>query len=207
MQYIKGVRAEADFVNEEEAIQTFVRVNARIRVPEVRCIDAAGNQIGVIATREALQMASASGMDLVEISPNAHPPVCRIMNFGKFKYEQGKKDKQAKRNQTAGKVKEIQLHPSIGEHDYETKVRHVREFLQEGHRVKVSLFYRGRESAHQELGVQVMNRVIADCQGIGNTEQPPKMLGRSLQMVMCPKPGLKNRAKSDDDTGDAQPTV
>ncbi|MFH0879330.1 MAG: translation initiation factor IF-3 [Lentisphaerota bacterium] len=173
-------------------------MNARIRVPEVRCIDANGNQVGVITTREALQMASHAALDLVEISPNAHPPVCRIMDFGKFKYEQGKKDKQAKRNQSAAKVKEIQFHPSIGEHDYDTKVRHVKDFLAEGHRVKVSLFYRGRESAHQELGFAVMNRIIADCQGQGNTEQPPKMMGRSLQMVMCPKPGLKNKVKPDD---------
>lgn len=164
-------------------------------MPEVRCIDANGEQIGVVSTREALSRATQAGLDLVEISPNARPPVCRIMDYGKFKYEEGKKEKIAKRHQSAGKVKEIQFHPNVGDHDYETKVRHAREFLEEGHRVKVTLFFRGRESAHRELGFAVMNRVLSDTQDMANAEQLPKMMGRSLQMVLCTRPGVKNKPK------------
>lgn len=160
----------------------------------MRCIDAEGNQIGVISTRDALERAQAAGLDLVEISPNARPPVCRIMDYGKFKYEQGKKDKMAKRHQTATKVKEIQLHPNVGDHDYDTKMRHITEFLQEGHRVKVALFFRGRESAHQDLGFALMNRVIVDCKTIGVAEQAPKLMGRAIHMVLTPVSAAK-RAK------------
>ncbi|MBP7830554.1 MAG: translation initiation factor IF-3 [Kiritimatiellae bacterium] len=174
-------------------MQTFVRVNNRIRVPEVRCIGPDGQQIGVITTREALERASREGMDLVEISPNAQPPVCRIMDYGKYKYEQEKKDKQARRHQSATRVKEIQFHPNVGDHDYQTKVRHTREFLQEGHRVKIGLFFRGRERAHEEIGFNVMNRVLKDCQDLGTPEQMPRFIGRAIFMLLCPKPGAKPR--------------
>jgi translation initiation factor IF-3 len=164
-------------------------------VPQVRCIDAEGNQIGIISTREALGMAQKLGMDLVEIAPNAQPPVCRVMNFGKYKYEQDKKDKMSKKHQTAGKVKEVQFHPNVGDHDYQTKVRHIREFIEEGHRVKVALFFRGRESAHQELGFEVVNRVIKDCQDVATAEQAPKLMGRAIFMLMTPRPGMKSKPK------------
>ncbi len=161
----------------------------------MRCIDENGNQIGVIPTRDALARAQQAGCDLVEISPNASPPVCRIMDFGKFKYEQSKKDKLSKRHQSATRVKEIQFHPNVGDHDYETKIRHAREFIEDGHRVKISLFFRGRESAHQELGFAVMNRVIKDVQDIAVAEQTPKLLGRNIIMLISPRPGLKQRQK------------
>ncbi|HOW98728.1 MAG TPA: translation initiation factor IF-3 [Kiritimatiellia bacterium] len=169
-------------------------MNNRIRVPEVRCIGPDGQQIGVITTRDALERASREGMDLVEISPNAQPPVCRIMDYGKFKYEQEKKDKQARRHQSATRVKEVQFHPNVGDHDYQTKVRHTREFLQEGHRVKIGLFFRGRERAHEEIGFAVMNRVLKDCQDIGTPEQMPRFIGRAIFMLLCPKPGAKPKA-------------
>ncbi len=162
-------------------------------MPEVRCIGPDGQQIGVITTREALERASREGMDLVEISPNAQPPVCRIMDYGKYKYEQEKKDKQARRHQSATRVKEIQFHPNVGDHDYQTKVRHTREFLQEGHRVKIGLFFRGRERAHEEIGFNVMNRVLKDCQDLGTPEQMPRFIGRAIFMLLCPKPGAKPR--------------
>ncbi len=165
-------------------------------MPEVRCIDVNGEQIGVISTREALARATQAGVDLVEISPNARPPVCRIMDYGKFKYESGKKEKAAKRNQSAGKVKEVQFHPNVGDHDYQTKVRHTREFLEDGHRVKICLFFRGREGAHREIGFEVMNRVIRDLQDISTAEQPPKMMGRSIQMVMVARPGTKKKVET-----------
>lgn len=159
----------------------------------MRCIGPDGQQIGVITTREALERASREGMDLVEISPNAQPPVCRIMDYGKFKYEQEKKDKQARRHQSATRVKEVQFHPNVGDHDYQTKVRHTREFLEDGHRVKIGLFFRGRERAHEEIGFAVMNRVLKDCQDIGTPEQMPRFIGRAIFMLLCPKPGAKPR--------------
>ena len=174
-------------------------MNNRIRVPEVRCIGPDGQQIGVITTREALERASREEMDLVEISPNAQPPVCRIMDYGKYKYEQEKKDKQLRRHQSATRVKEVQFHPNVGEHDYQTKVRHTRDFLLEGHRVKIGLFFRGRERAHQEIGFEVMNRVLKDCLDLATPEQTPRFIGRAIFMLLCPKPGAKPRVSGGDE--------
>ena len=130
-------------------------------------------------------------MDLVEISPNAKPPVCRIMDYGKYKYDQDKKKKQAKKNQAATKVKEIKFHANVDEHDYQTKIRHAREFLEQGFRVKFSLFFRGRENAHHENGFEVMNRAKVDCEDLGNIEQEPKLSGRSLLMFMTARTAKK----------------
>lgn len=160
-------------------------------MPSIRCIGPDGNQIGVIATRDALAMAQREGLDLVEISPNAQPPVCRIMDYGKYKYETDKKEREAKKHHVATRVKEIQFHPNVGEHDYQTKLRHLMEFLEEGHRVKVGLFFRGRENAHKELGFELLNRVIKDSQAIGIAEQAPKFLGRNLFMLLSPRPGAR----------------
>ena len=172
------------------------RTNQRIRVPEVFLIGPGGEQIGVVATYEAQNQARAAGLDLVEISPTARPPVCRIMDYGKFLYEQSKKDKQNRRNAAATKVKEIQLHPSVGDNDYQVKLRHLKEFLADGHRVKVSLFFRGRENAHKELGFELMNRVLADVREIGLVEQAPKLLGKNILMVVMPNPKAKQAAKA-----------
>jgi translation initiation factor IF-3 len=159
-----------------------------IRIPEIRCVDSDGTQIGVMLTREAQALAKRQGLDLVEIAPNAKPPVCRIMDYGKFKYDKEKKQKQAKRHQSATKLKEIKFHANVGEHDYQTKLRHAKEFLEAGHRVKFSLYFRGRENAHRELGFELMNRVAQDCEGIGQIEQAPKLMGRNLLMLVYPKP-------------------
>jgi translation initiation factor IF-3 len=161
-----------------------VRRNRFIRAPEVRCIDENGNQIGILATRDAQQMAMKKGLDLVEVSPTADPPVCRIMDFGKYKYEQEKKERMARKNQTMVRVKEVKFHVNVGDHDYQTKVRHACEFLQEGHRVKLSLYFRGRENAHQDMGFAVLNRVAADCEAFGVIEQTPKFIGRNLVMMI-----------------------
>ena len=169
-------------------IRTFIRVNHKIRVPEVRCIGPDGSQIGVIATREALVKAREHELDLVEISPSARPPVCRIMDYGKYKYELGKKERQAKKHKAATRVKEIKFHANVAEHDYGTKMRRIREFLENGHRVKVSLWFRGREGIHQEFGFQVMKRVIQDCEDLANVEQNPQLFGRNLIMRLTPKP-------------------
>jgi translation initiation factor IF-3 len=169
-------------------------MNQRIRVPEVRLIGADGEQIGIVDTRDALDRARAAGLDLVEISPNSRPPVCRIMDYGKYRYEQAKKEKQNKRNAAAAKVKEIQLHPSVGDNDYAVKLRQVKEFLDDGHRIKVSLFFRGRENAHKELGFDLMNRVVGDVRESGVVEQAPKLLGRNIQMVIAPLSKAKRAA-------------
>ncbi|MCX6998193.1 MAG: translation initiation factor IF-3 [Kiritimatiellaeota bacterium] len=166
----------------------------RIRVPEVRCIGPNGEQIGVISTREALQRAQQAGLDLIEIASTAQPPVCRITDYGKFKYDQEKKDKQARKHQAATRVKEIQFHPNVGDHDYQTKLRHLREFLEQGFRIKVSLYFRGREGAHQDIGYAVMQRVIHDVTDLGHAEQPPRLFGRNILMLLCPRPRIKTPA-------------
>jgi translation initiation factor IF-3 len=133
-------------------------------------------------------LAQQRGLDLVEISPQAQPPVCRVMDYGKFKFEVAKKEKQAKKNQSNTKVKEVKFHTNVEEHDYSTKLRHIRDFLEEGHRVKVSLMFRGRENAHQELGYEVVKRVVVDVSDIGVSDREPQKLGRFLHVLLNPKP-------------------
>ncbi|NCD33789.1 MAG: translation initiation factor IF-3 [Spartobacteria bacterium] len=163
------------------------RINNQIRIPEVRCIAEDGSQLGIMPTYKANEMALAAGLDLVEISPQAKPPVCKIMNYGKFKYEKEKKEKLAKKNQTQTKVKEIKFHANVGDHDYNTKIRQATDFLNEGHRVKFSLFFRGRENAHKEIGFELMERVAVDLTEIGEVEQTAKFVGRNLIMMVFPK--------------------
>lgn len=172
----------------EAAIRSFIRTNDRIRVPQVRCIGADGNMIGVMPTFQAKTLAQQSGLDLVEISPNADPPVCRIMDFGKFRYEQSRKEKEARKHQVGSAMKEIKFHSNVGDHDYQTKVNHIRGFLDKGIRVKSSLYFRGRENAHRELGFELMNRVVKDCLDMAVVEMPPKMMGNSIIMLLGPKP-------------------
>lgn len=167
------------------------RINQRIRVPEVRLIGPNGEQIGVVNTRDALDRARNAGLDLVEISASAHPPVCRITDYGKFRYEQSKKAHQTRKNAAATKLKEVQFRPSVGDADYDVKVRRMKGFLEEGYRVKVALSFRGRENAHKELGFELIERVLADIREVGISEQAPKLLGRNIQMVVMP-----NKAKT-----------
>jgi translation initiation factor IF-3 len=162
-------------------------MNNMIRVPEIRCIDENGEQMGIIPTRQALIRAHEAGLDLVEISGTTTPPVCRIMDHGKFKFEQEKKKKEQKKKQVAAKLKEVKFHVNIGDHDYQTKLRHTHDFINGGDRVKVSLMFRGRENAHRELGFELMNRIIADCAGIAAIEQAPRLMGRNIFMMLVPK--------------------
>jgi translation initiation factor IF-3 len=162
-------------------------MNNQIRVPEIRCIDENGEQMGVIPTRQALIRAHEAGLDLVEISATSKPPVCRIMDHGKFKFEQEKKKKEQKKKQSTAKLKEVKFHVNVGDHDYQTKLRHTHEFLAEGDRVKVSLMFRGRENAHRELGFELMKRVVADCAEIATVEQAPRLMGRNIFMMLTPK--------------------
>lgn len=161
------------------------RLNREINVREVRLIDAEGEQVGVVSTREALEMAAESGMDLVEISPNAVPPVCRIMDYGKLLYEQSKQKKERKQKRT--QIKEIKLRPGTDDGDYQVKLRNLIRFLEEGDKVKITLRFRGREMVHQELGVQMMDRLKADLVELAVIEQTPRLEGRQMVMMLGPK--------------------
>ncbi|MBM4152125.1 MAG: translation initiation factor IF-3 [Kiritimatiellaceae bacterium] len=162
-------------------------MNNQIRVPEIRCIDENGEQLGIIPTRQALVRAHEAGLDLVEISATCKPPVCRIMDHGKYKFEMEKKKKEQKKKQAVVKLKEVKFHVNVGEHDYQTKLRHTHEFIEEGDRVKVSLMFRGRENAHRELGFELMNKIVADCADVASVEQAPRLLGRNVFMMLIPK--------------------
>ena len=162
-------------------------MNADILNEEVRCIAPDGEQLGVMKTVDAIAEADTHGLDLVEVSPNADPPVCKILDYGKFKFEAQKKRNEAKKKQKVIEVKEIKLRPNIDEHDYQVKMRSVQKFLDEGDKVKVTLRFRGREMAHQELGVNVLNRVRADTEEVAKIEAFPKLEGRQMIMVIAPK--------------------
>ncbi len=152
----------------------------------MRVIGADAEQLGILQRNDALQMAKEQGLDLVEVSPNAEPPVCRIMDYGKFKYEQQKKKQEAKKNQTVVQIKEIKVRPKTDDHDYETKVRHIRRFLEQGDRCKVSVFFRGREIVHKDRGETILDRIIEDTKDIGKVEQEARTEGRVLQMLLVP---------------------
>lgn len=143
--------------------------------------------LGVLKTHEALAKAEGQGMDLVEISPNASPPVCRIMDFGKFQYEEGRKKKMARKKQHGNVVKEIKFHANVADHDYDTKVGHIKEFLQKGCKVKLTLTFRGRENAHRELGFELMNKVLKDCSDVCSVDMEPKIMGRSINAMVSGK--------------------
>ena len=162
-------------------------MNADILNEEVRCIAPDGEQLGVMKTEDAIAAADSHGLDLVEVSPNADPPVCKILDYGKFKFEAQKKRNEAKKKQKVIEVKEIKLRPNIDEHDYQVKMRSVQKFLDEGDKVKVTLRFRGREMAHQELGVNVLNRVREDTDEVAKVEAFPKLEGRQMIMVIAPK--------------------
>jgi len=170
------------------------RINNQIRVPEVRLIDDKGEQRGVVPIQEALTIAADAGLDLVEVSPNANPPVCKILDFGKYKYEQEKKMREAKKNQTQIKLKEIRMQPKIEKHDLQFKTKHVIEFLSEGNKVKVTIRFRGRELAHTELGRVVLEKVLAllDENEIGYAlDRNPIMEGRFMSMIVSPAKNTK----------------
>ena len=163
------------------------RINDEIAVMRVRLVDERGNMVGIVGRNDALSMASDVGLDLVEIAPNADPPVCKILDFGKYKYEEQKKKNEARKKQKIIEVKEIKLRPSIDDHDYEVKRRSMTKFIEEGDKVKVTMRFRGRELAHQELGMDVLMRVRDDLDEIAKIEQMPRMEGRQMTMVMSPK--------------------
>ena len=171
-----------------------IRVNHRIRAREVRVINGAnGEQLGVLKLPDALRKAEEMGLDLVEVAPNANPPVCRIVDFGKYRYELAKQEKDKK--SSAGKVKEVKFRVNIDNHDYLTKIRHAEEFLDKGNKLKVQLQFRGRQMAHQELGMAVVLRVKEDLATMGNVDMEPKLVGRAINMVMSPLPANKRKRR------------
>ncbi|HEX6103660.1 MAG TPA: translation initiation factor IF-3 [Alphaproteobacteria bacterium] len=163
------------------------RVNEQITVPQVRLIDDAGQMIGVVSRREALNRAMEAGLDLVEVSPTADPPVCKILDYGKFKYESQKKKNEARKKQKIIEVKEIKMRPGIDDHDYDVKMRAMHRFLEEGDKVKVTMRFRGREMVHQELGLKVLERVRGQLDEVAKVEQMPRLEGRQMTMVIAPK--------------------
>lgn len=171
------------------------RVNERIRVPEVRLIDENGGQLGVVSTSEALRMARDRGLDLMEVAPNVRPPVCKICDYGKFKYEKKKKEQVAKKKQTVIKVKEVQLRPGTDVHDREYKFKNVRSFLEDGDKAKISIKFRGREISYQDQAYKIMQDLIESMKDVGIVESFPKMDGRKMIMVLAPT-GTKKAEKS-----------
>jgi len=162
------------------------RVNEQIKLERVRLVDAEGEMIGVVTMREALRQADEAGLDLVEISPNADPPVCKILDYGKYKYELQKKASEARKKQKVVEVKEIQIRPMIGDNDYQVKLRAAKRFLEEGDKVKVVLRFRGREMAHTEIGFGLLKKMIEDLGAVAKVEFEPKMEGRQVMMVLGP---------------------
>ena len=161
-------------------------MNDRIRCPEVRLIGAEGENVGVVSPERALELAENAGLDLVEISPNAEPPVCKIMDFGKYKYEQQKRESEARKKQKIIEIKEIKFRPGTDTHDYDVKMRNVFKFLENGDKVKITLRFRGREMAHLNLGRELLERVAEDVQEMGKVENMPKMEGRQMTMMIGP---------------------
>jgi translation initiation factor IF-3 len=162
-------------------------MNEDIRAQEVRLIDETGQNVGVVATADALARATQAGLDLVEISPDANPPVAKILDYGKFKYQEQKKAAEARKRQKIVEIKEIKMRPSIDDHDYDVKMRAIKRFFEDGDKVKVTLRFRGRELAHQELGWQVLQRVKADTEPVCKVESEPRMEGRQMVMVLAPR--------------------
>ena len=196
------------FPRHQAPSSSFVRVNGKIRAREVRIVGVDGKQLGVYPLAEAINLARASGVDLVEVAPNATPPVCRLVDFGKYRYEQSKKDKDAKKHQHANRVKEVQLSPNIDPHDFTVKLSHAVDFLCEDMKVKISLRFRGREMAHTEIGFQVVNKFIEAATPYGHPDAPPKLMGRSINLMISPLPRNKRAKHPNEQAGaDDKPVV
>lgn len=163
-----------------------MRINREIRAPRVRVIGADGKQIGILPVREALAQAEEAGLDLVEVVPTSDPPVCKIINYGKFRYDQTKREKESKKSQHQVRVKEIKLKPNIDEHDFLTKQKQARTFIEKGNKVKVTCTFRGREMAHPEIGEKVVQRMCQGLEDVALSESPAKLMGRSLIVVLAP---------------------
>ena len=187
---VRGAKAERKVI----FISKDLRINQRIRVKEVRLIGPDGEQMGIVNTQDALQKAEESGLDLVEVAGQTAPPVCRIMDYSKYKYEQEKKEKEARKHQKTVHLKEIKMKPNIEEHDYQTKLHHIKRFLERGDKAKLTMTFRGREMSHMDIGKKIMNRVVSDLNEVGEVEKGPMMEGRSIMIHFMARPsvGVKN---------------
>ena len=165
-----------------------IQINEEIRDKEVRVIDSQGGQLGIMSAAKALELAAEKNLDLVKIAPQAQPPVCKIMDYGKYRFEQAKREKEARKNQHIVDIKEVRLSLNIDTHDFNTKLNHTQKFIKGGDKVKVSIRFRGREMGHPELGTEIMNRFAEACQEFANVEKPAKLEGRSMIMFLAPKP-------------------
>jgi translation initiation factor IF-3 len=176
-------------------ISSETRINDRIRVPEVRLVGPAGEQVGIVRIEDALRLAQENDLDLVEVAPQARPPVCKLMDFGKFKYESAQKARESRRNQQLTVIKEQKLRPKIDQHDYETKKGHVSRFLAAGNKVKVTIMFRGREQSRPELGFRLLQKLADDVTELGFVESSPKQDGRNMIMVLAPHKNIKPKPK------------
>lgn len=172
-------------MRKEESVQ--IRSNGRIRVPRVQVIGDDGIRVGILPTYEAIQLAKDKGLDLVEVNPKADPPVCKVMDFGKYKYEQKKSAAESKRNAVVVLVKEVVVRPKTDEHDLETKIRHIRRFLEEGNKAKISVRFRGREITHPDRGQEVLDEILKALEGLFVLEQRPNLEGKQMSMLIAPK--------------------
>lgn len=163
-----------------------MKINKQIRAPKVRVIDSEGNQLGILGILEAIHIAETAGLDLVEIAPTAAPPVCKIIDYGKFRYQQTKKERESKKAQHQSKLKEIKMKPNIDDHDFHVKLKKARGFIEDGDKVKVTCVFRGREILHSEIGQSVVSRFCEGLQDIASAESPAKMFGKSLSLVLAP---------------------
>jgi translation initiation factor IF-3 len=173
--------------------QPQIRTNYRIRVPEVRVIDADGTQLGVMSSQDAIRLALEKSLDLVEVNPKADPPVCKVMDFGRYKYEQKKSANNAKKNTKTVETKEVKVRPKTDEHDLDTKIRHLRRFLEEGNKAKITVRFRGREITHPEKGQEVLDEILHALEGTINVEVKPSLEGKQMSMIIAPKPSAVKR--------------
>jgi translation initiation factor IF-3 len=201
-QFADGVGLRQDYIG--GPISTETRINERIRVPEVRLIGPNGEQVGIVRIEDALRVAADADLDLVEVAPGAKPPVCKIMDYGKFKYETALKERESRKNQQQTVVKEQKLRPKIDDHDYETKKGHVVRFLEAGSKVKVTIMFRGREQSRPELGYRLLQRLGKDVADFGFVETTAKQDGRNMTMVLAPHRGAKTKARAAHDAAAPQ---
>jgi len=184
-------------------ISSETRINERIRVPEVRLVGPNGEQVGIVRIEDALRLAQEADLDLVEVAPQARPPVCKLMDFGKFKYESAQKARESRRNQQLTVIKEQKLRPKIDQHDYETKKGHVSRFLAAGNKVKVTIMFRGREQSRPELGFRLLQKLSEDVAELGYVEASPKQDGRNMIMVLAPHKNAKPKQKAAKEPADS----
>ena len=187
------------FGREVKSITKEFRVNEEIRAREIRVVDPEGKQLGIMSAREALRLAEELQLDLVEVAPQARPPVCRLMDFGRYKYEQSKREREARKRQRTVELKEIKFRPRIEEHDFRVKLRNATRFLNDGDKVKVTIVFRGREIVHTQLGEQLMNRLASELAELATVERAPRLEGKQMVMILAPKKSERSAAHAENE--------